>query len=91
MILAVVLGWPVMLFTGTTQSFFWTFFGLRLLSDLGSLRPTERERIRAQMFGPPYAPGARESAVTAPGTAVDTAPPRFSPAHARHDVKDSQP
>lgn len=54
MILAVLLGWPVMLLTGTTQSFFWVFFGLRLLSDLGSLRPAERERIRAQMFGEPY-------------------------------------
>jgi hypothetical protein len=57
MILVVLLGWPVMLFTGTTQSFFWTFFGLRLLSDLGSLRPAERERIRAQMFGEPFNPG----------------------------------
>jgi len=46
-----------MLFTGTTQSFFWVFFGLRLLSDLGSLKPGERERIRAQMFGEPFNPG----------------------------------
>ena len=48
-----------MLFTGTTQAFFWIFFGLRLLSDFGSLRPAERERIRAQMFGEPYAPTVR--------------------------------
>jgi len=57
MILVVLLGWPVMLFTGTTQSFFWVFFGLRLLSDLGSLKPGELERIRAQMFGEAYTPG----------------------------------
>ena len=46
--LAVILGWPVMLYTGTTQSLFWTFFSLRLLSDAGSLWPGERERIRAR-------------------------------------------
>lgn len=54
--LCVLLGWPVMLFTGTTQAFFWIFFALRLLSDFGSLKPGERERIRAQMFGEPYVP-----------------------------------
>lgn len=54
MFLAVLLGWPVMLFTGTSQGFFWGFFGLRLLSDLGSLNPGERERIRTQMFGERY-------------------------------------
>ncbi|MCC6163132.1 MAG: hypothetical protein IT182_07260 [Acidobacteria bacterium] len=51
MFLAVMVGWPVMLWTGTTQGLFWGFFGLRLLSDLGSLAPGERERIRATMFG----------------------------------------
>lgn len=56
MLLAVLLGWPVMLFTGTSQGLFWAFFGLRLLSDLGSLTSGERERIRAQMFGEPYQP-----------------------------------
>ena len=49
--LCVLLGWPVMLFTGTTQAFFWIFFFLRLLSDFGSLKPGERERIRSTMFG----------------------------------------
>ena len=56
MFLCVLLGWPVMLFTGTTQAFFWIFFALRLLSDFGSLKPGERERIRAQLFGEPYTP-----------------------------------
>ena len=56
--LCVLLGWPVMLFTGTTQAFFWIFFFLRLLSDFGSLKPGERERIRATMFGAPYPPNA---------------------------------
>ncbi len=56
--LAVLVGWPVMLVTGTTQGFFWIFFMLRLLSDLGSLRASERERIRARIFGEPYVPGA---------------------------------
>lgn len=80
--LAVLLGWPVMLFTGTSQSFLWIFFALRLLSDLGSLRPGERERIRAQMFdggGDPAAPGGRSA----------KAPPPLSAAHARHDVNQS--
>lgn len=54
--LCVLLGWPVMLWTGTTQGFFWIFFGLRLLTDLGSLKPGERERIRAQMFGEAHVP-----------------------------------
>ena len=52
--LCVLLGWPLMLFTGTTQSFFWIFFALRLLSDFGSLKPGERERIRSTMFGDAY-------------------------------------
>jgi hypothetical protein len=52
--LCVLLGWPLMLFTGTTQSFFWIFFALRLLSDFGSLKPGERERIRTTMFGDAY-------------------------------------
>ena len=51
MTLCLMLGWPVMLFSGTSQGFFWIFFALRLLSDLGGLRPGERERIRANMFG----------------------------------------
>ncbi len=55
MFLSVLVGWPFMLFFGTTQAFFWVFFALRLLADLGSLAPGERERIRAQMFGEPYA------------------------------------
>lgn len=54
--LCMLLGWPVMLFTGTTQAFFWVFFALRLISDAGSLRPGERERIRANMFGEAYVP-----------------------------------
>jgi hypothetical protein len=90
MTLVLILGWPVMLLTGTTQSFFWIFFGLRLLSDLGSLKRGERERIRCRMFGPPYVPGAPGSAVAEPGMAVDTAPPPFSPAHARHEVEGSR-
>ncbi len=51
LLLAVLLGWPIILFMGTAQGFLWTFFALRLLSDLGSLRPGERERIRTTMFG----------------------------------------
>ena len=51
MFLAVLVGWPVMLWTGTSQGLFWSFFGLRLLSDLGSLVPAERERITTRMFG----------------------------------------
>jgi hypothetical protein len=51
--LAVLLGWPIILFTGSGQGFFWTFFVLRLLSDFGGLKRGERERIRAQMFGAP--------------------------------------
>jgi hypothetical protein len=54
MCLCVLLGWPVMLFMGTTQAFFWIFFALRLLSDIGSMRPGERERIRTTMFGDAY-------------------------------------
>lgn len=56
MFLCVLLGWPVMLFTGTTGGFFWIFFALRLLSDLGSLKSGERERIRTNMFGEPHRP-----------------------------------
>ena len=54
--LTVLLGWPVMLYTGTTQGFFWIFFGFRLLSDLGTLMPGERERIRKTTFGEPFTP-----------------------------------
>lgn len=84
MTVVLMLGWPVMLFTGSSHGFFWVFFTLRLLSDAGSLRGSERERIRERMFGSPYVPGAQASAVA--GAA--TAPPRFSTAHARHDVND---
>ncbi len=71
MFLAVLVGWPFMLFTGTTQAFFWIFFALRLLTDIGSLQPGERERIRTQMFGEPYAPPATvEAAGQRPPTAA---------------------
>lgn len=91
MVLVVLLGWPVMLFTGTTQAFFWIFFGLRLLSDAGSMRASERERIREQLFGPAYVPIA--SALDASQASASDrakaagAPPPFSPAHARHDPR----
>jgi hypothetical protein len=85
--LCVLLGWPVMLFTGTTQAFFWIFFALRLLTDVGSLKPGERERIRTNMFGPAYAPTAPVAATAEPETTrPGTQPPPFSPAHARHDM-----
>ena len=51
MTLVLVIGWPVILFTGRSQGFFWVFFALRLLSDVGSLWPGQRERIRANLFG----------------------------------------
>ncbi|MBA2355838.1 MAG: hypothetical protein H0V80_14375 [Acidobacteria bacterium] len=56
--LSMLLGWPVMLATGASSGFFWIFFALRLFSDLGGLRRSERERIRAHLFGPPFAAGA---------------------------------
>ena len=82
MTLVLMLGWPVMLFSGTSQGFFWIFFALRLLSDLGGLRPGERERIRARMFDKP----ARES--TSDLAARASAPPPFSRSHARLDADD---
>ena len=63
LLLAVLLGWPVILIMGTAQGFFWTFFALRLLSDLGGLKRGERERIRARVFGEPF-PGAGDSRPT---------------------------
>jgi hypothetical protein len=83
MTLVLLLGWPVMLFTGTSQAFFWAFFALRLLSDLGSLWPGQRERIRANMFDRPVVADATLGQ-------VGTAPPSFSRDHARHDVNDSR-
>ncbi len=82
--LAVLLGWPIILVMGTAQGFVWTFFVLRLLSDVGSLRQSERERIRATMFDRPGDPAA-------PIGEVAKAPPSFSAAHRRHRVHQSRP
>ena len=75
--LTMLIGWPVMLFTGTSQAFAWIFFAFRLLTDIGSMRPGERERIRGVVFDGPTTPD---------GAVRDTAkaPPRHSAAHARH-------
>ena len=71
-----------MLFSGASQGFFWIFFALRLLSDLGGLRPGERERIRARIFDKP----ASES--TSDLSARSSAPPPFSRSHARLEADD---
>jgi hypothetical protein len=77
MFLTMLIGWPVMLFTGTSQAFAWIFFVFRLLTDLGTLRPGERERIRAVAFGGPREPDPSVRDVA-------KAPPTFSASHARH-------
>jgi hypothetical protein len=83
MTLVLLVGWPVILVTGTSQGFFWVFFAFRLLSDVGSLWPGQREQIRARMFegpGDPATPNDRQA----------KAPPPFSTAHARHDANQSR-
>lgn len=79
--LTMLLGWPVMLFTGTTQAFAWIFFAFRLLTDVGTLNAAERERIRAVVFDTPGTPDPSVGDVS-------KAPPPYSPAHARHDAND---
>lgn len=54
MAFALMIGWPIMLAMGSTQAYAWVFFALRLLSDIGSLTPRERERIRERTFGQPF-------------------------------------
>jgi hypothetical protein len=51
LVLAFMLGVPVMILKNTTQGFFWAYFGLRLFSDINGLRPDERERLRVHFLG----------------------------------------
>lgn len=87
MMLVVMMGWPVMLVTGTSQAFFWIFFALRLMSDVEGMRRSGRECIREKLFGEPY-DAARQGDTRTPGPTGPKAPPPFSRAHGRHDVGD---
>ena len=51
LVLAFLLGVPVMIATSSTQGFFWAYFGLRLFGDLNGMRPSERERLRTHFLG----------------------------------------
>jgi hypothetical protein len=52
LVVAFLIGTPIMLYSGSSQAYFWVWFGLRLLSDVNALRPTERERLRLHFLGP---------------------------------------
>jgi hypothetical protein len=79
--LTMLIGWPVMLFSGTSQAFAWIFFAFRLLTDVATLMPGERERIRGVVFGGPREPDLTTRDVAKP-------PPPFSRSHARHAAND---
>ena len=77
---SMLIGGPLAIWLGPS-ALVWSFLGLRLLADLGSLRRSERERIRSNLFDGPAAPDPTVRATA-------KAPPRFSAAHARHGVHD---
>ena len=51
-VIAFLIGTPIMLWSGNSQGYFWAWFGLRLFSDVNALRPSERERLRLHFLGP---------------------------------------
>ena len=51
-VIAFLIGTPIMLWSGNSQGYFWAWFGLRLFSDVNALRPAERERLRLHFLGP---------------------------------------
>ena len=51
-VIAFLIGTPIMLWSGNSQGYFWSWFGLRAFSDLNALRPSERERLRLHFLGP---------------------------------------
>lgn len=77
-VVSMLIGGPLALWFGAS-ALVWSFLGLRFLADVGGLRRSERERLRANLFdGPaPPDPSVRDAA---------KAPPRFSAAHARSEV-----
>lgn len=80
-VVSMLIGVPLAFWFGPT-ALVWSFLGLRLFADLGGLKRSERERIRANLFdGPAPDPSARN---------VPKAPPRFSATHARYETDDPQ-
>ena len=81
-VVSMLIGVPLAFWLGP-PALVWSFLGLRLVADLGGLRRSERERIRANMFDGPAVPdpAARSTA---------KAPPRFSATHARYEADDPQ-
>jgi hypothetical protein len=78
-VVSMLIGVPLAFWFGA-PALVWSFLGLRLIADLGGLKRSERERIRANMFdGPATGPAARS---------VAKAPPRFSATHARYQIDD---
>lgn len=79
-VVSMLVGGPLAFWFGA-PALVWSFLALRLLADLGGLRRSERERIRAQMFDGLVPPdrAVRES---------PKAPPRFSATHARYEADD---
>lgn len=81
-VVSMLIGGPLALWFGA-PALVWSFLGLRLMADLGGLRRSERERIRATLFdGPtPPDPAVRD---------VARRPPPFSRAHARDRFLDAR-
>lgn len=78
-VVSMLVGVPLAFWLGA-PALVWSFLGLRLIADLGGLRGSERERIRATMFdGPVIDPAARN---------VAKAPRRFSATLARYQTED---
>jgi len=78
-VVSMLIGVPLAFWLGP-PALVWSFLILRLLADLGGLRRSERERIRANLFD-----------LAGPGSSVRDvakAPPRFSAAHARYPADD---
>ena len=78
-VVSMLIGVPLAFWFGA-PAMVWSFLGLRLVADLGGLRRSERERIRATLFdGPATDPAARN---------VPRAPRPFSAVHARYEADD---
>ena len=52
LVIAFLVGTPYMVWSGNSQAYFWVWFVLRLFSDVNTLRPSERERLRLHFLGP---------------------------------------
>lgn len=79
---SMLVGGPLALWFGA-RALIWSLLGLRLVADLGGLRQSERERIRANLFDGPLEPDLSVRDVA-------KRPPPFSRAHARDSTLDSR-